>query len=99
MATGRGFINDSFLLTGYKLASALARFTPAPLVFGAAMALAPPFSIGMRDERKMVERHLRRVDPTLKDYALRQAVQRSFQSYARYYLETFRIPTLSRQTI
>lgn len=77
----------------------LARFTPAPLVFGAAMALAPPFSLGMRDERKLVERHLQRVDPTLKDFALRQAVQRSFQSYARYYLETFRLSTLSRQTI
>ena len=77
----------------------LARFTPAPLVFGAAMALAPPFSLGMRDERKLVERHLQRVDPTLKDFALRQAVQRSFQSYARYYLETFRLSALSRQTI
>lgn len=77
----------------------LARFTPGPLVFGAAMALAPPFSLGMRDERKLVERHLQRVDPTLKDFALRQAVQRSFQSYARYYLETFRLSTLSRQTI
>ena len=77
----------------------LARFTPAPLVFGAAMALAPPFSLGMRDERKLVERHLQRVDPKLKDFALRQAVQRSFQSYARYYLETFRLSALSRQTI
>lgn len=77
----------------------LARFTPAPLVFGAAMALAPPFSLGMRDERKLVERNLQRVDPTLKDFALRQAVQRAFQSYARYYLETFRLSSLSRQTI
>lgn len=77
----------------------LAKYTPAPLAFGAAMALAPPFSIGMRDERKMVERHLRRVDPTLKDIALRQAVQRAFQSYARYYIETFRLSTLSRKTI
>lgn len=99
MATWRDFGNDSFTLSGYKLASMLARFTPAPLVFGVAMALAPPFSLGMRDERKLVERHLRRVDPTLKDFALRQAVQRSFQSYARYYLETFRLSALSRQTI
>ena len=99
MAHRPDFVNDSFTLSGYKLASMLARYTPAPLAFGAAMALAPPFSIGMRDERKMVERHLRRVDPTLKDVALRQAVQRAFQSYARYYLETFRIPTLSRQTV
>ncbi|MEO8363358.1 MAG: phosphatidylinositol mannoside acyltransferase [Ilumatobacteraceae bacterium] len=99
MARRPDFVNDSFTLSGYKLASMLAKFTPAPLAFGAAMAIAPPFSIGMRDERKMIERHLRRVDPTLKDIALRQAVQRAFQSYARYYIETFRLSTLSPKTI
>ncbi len=99
MARRPDFVTDSFTLSGYKLASMLAKFTPAPLAFGAAMAIAPPFSIGMRDERKMVERHLRRVDPTLKDIALRQAVQHAFQSYARYYIETFRLSTLSVKTI
>lgn len=90
---------DSFTLSGYKLASMVARYTPAPLAFGAAMALAPTFSLGMRDERKMVERHLRRVNPALKGFALRQAVQSAFQSYVRYYMETFRLPTISRQAI
>jgi KDO2-lipid IV(A) lauroyltransferase len=99
MANRRDIGNDSFTLIGYKLASMLARYTPAPLASGAAMALAPTFSLGMRDDRKMVERHLRKVDPTLTDFALRQAVQRAFQSYARYYLETFRLPALSARTI
>lgn len=90
---------DSFTLSGYKLASMVARYTPAALAFGAAMALAPPVSLGMRHERKMVERHLRRVNPALKGFALRQAVQSAFQSYTRYYLETFRLPTISRQAI
>lgn len=91
--------NDLYTLSKYKFASMLARHTPAPLALAVAMALAPPFSLGMRDERKMLERHLRRADPTLKDFALRQAVQRAFRSYARYYLETFRLPSISRQAI
>lgn len=99
MANRRDIGNDSFTVSGYKLASMLARFTPPSLALGAAMALAPPFSLGMREERKMVERQLRRVDPTLKDFALRHAVQRVFQSYARYYLETFRLPSISRKDI
>lgn len=99
MANRHDVGNDSFALSGYKLASMLARFTPASLAFGTAMALAPTFSLGKRDVRKLVERHLRQVDPTLKDFALWQAVQRAFQSYARYYLDTFRLPTISRQAI
>lgn len=99
MANRRGFGNDSFTVSRYKLASMVARYTPAPLALGAAMALAPPMSLGMRDERKMMERHLRRVNPTITDFSLRQAVQRAFQSYARYYLETFRLPALSRQAV
>ena len=99
MANGRNFGNDSFKLGRYKLASMVARYTPAPLALAAAMALAAPFSIGMRDKRQLVERHLVRADPTLKGFALRQAVQRAFQSYARYYLESFRLSTISREAI
>jgi KDO2-lipid IV(A) lauroyltransferase len=53
----------------------------------------------MRDKRAMIERHLQRVNPALKGFALRQAVQESFQSYTRYYLETFRLSTLSKDQI
>ena len=40
----------------------------------------------------MIERHLRRVDPTLRGLALRRAVQEAFDSYARYWIESFRLP-------
>ncbi|MHB1090802.1 MAG: phosphatidylinositol mannoside acyltransferase [Ilumatobacteraceae bacterium] len=99
MANWRDIGNDSFTLRRYKLASTVARYTPAPLAIGAAMALAAPFSIGMRDKRKLMERNLLRADPTLKGFALLQAVQRAFQSYARYYLESFRLSTISREAI
>lgn len=99
MAIERGIGNDALTLSGYKLASLLARLTPAPLAFGAAFALAPPIAFGMRAQREMVERNLRRVNPALNGFALRKAIQSAFQSYARYYLETFRLPTLSRQAV
>ncbi len=47
----------------------------------------------------MIERHLRRVDPTLRGLRLRRAVQEAFDSYARYWLESFRLPTLSVATV
>jgi KDO2-lipid IV(A) lauroyltransferase len=42
----------------------------------------------------MVARHLRRVDPSLRNGALDRAVDRAFESYARYYVESFRLPSL-----
>ena len=44
----------------------------------------------------MVERHLRRtVGPHLEGEALDEMVQRVFDSYARYWMESFRLPTTS----
>ena len=47
----------------------------------------------------MITRHLRRVDPTLRGTALRRAVQEAFDSYARYWLESFRLPYLSARAV
>ncbi len=43
----------------------------------------------------MIERHLRRADPTMGGLRLRRAVQQAFDSYTRYWLESFRLPNLS----
>ncbi len=43
----------------------------------------------------MIERHLRRADPTIGGLRLRRAVQDAFDSYTRYWLESFRLPYLS----
>lgn len=84
---------------GYRLASALVRATPAPILAGATTVAGLPLSVGLRDRRSIVARHLRRVDPTLGGFALRRAVQESFQSYARYYAEAMRLPSLSTRTV
>ncbi len=47
----------------------------------------------------MIARHLRRVDPTLSGLRLRRAVQEAFDSYAHYWLESFRLPNLSAATV
>ena len=53
----------------------------------------------MRRERKMVERHQRRISPELNTWQMQRRVNDAFQSYLRYYLETFRLPTLSAREV
>ena len=52
-------------------------------------------NVASPERRAMIERHLRRADPTLRGLRLRGAVQEAFDSYARYWLESFRLPNLS----
>jgi KDO2-lipid IV(A) lauroyltransferase len=54
---------------------------------------------GMRSRRSMIERHLQRVNPSLKGFALRRAVQGAFDSYSRYWVESFKVPSLSKQAV
>src|SRR5688500_1701030 len=56
-------------------------------VLGAVMARL------MGARRRMLTRHLRRVHgPHLSDAALDREVRRAFDSYARYWMESFRLP-------
>jgi KDO2-lipid IV(A) lauroyltransferase len=54
---------------------------------------------GMREKRTIIERHLLRVQPQLRGPELTRAVFAAFDSYARYYVEMFRLPSLSRRQI
>jgi KDO2-lipid IV(A) lauroyltransferase len=47
----------------------------------------------------MVERHLKRVNPRLRGAGLRVAVQQAFDYYARYYVESFRLPSMSNAAV
>ena len=50
----------------------------------------------MGERRRLVERNLRRVyGPDYGGLALRRSVQRAFDSYARYWAESFRLPKMS----
>ena len=51
------------------------------------------------DQRAMVERHQRRVDPGLGGAELQRRVREVFRSYGRYYGESFRLPTISAEEL
>ena len=80
---------------GYRMAALAARGLPG----FAAQQLAPAIGLGAAfaspERRAMIARHLRRADPTLGGARLRRSVQEAFDSYTRYWLESFRLPHLS----
>jgi KDO2-lipid IV(A) lauroyltransferase len=49
--------------------------------------------------RAMFERHVRRVRPDIPARLMRRSSRRAFQAYARYYVESFRLPRLSRKRV
>ncbi len=99
MAEPRFEIPGAATVGGFRLAALAARGLPG----AAAQALAPVLGFGASfasiERREMVERHLRRADPTMGDARLRRAVQLAFDSYTRYWLESFRLPHLSRRAV
>jgi KDO2-lipid IV(A) lauroyltransferase len=81
--------------TGYKAAAALTRVLPAPFARATAQTLSLVMARTMRDRRAMVERHQQRVaGRPLSRWALERQVQRTFASYARYWAESLRLPSL-----
>jgi len=96
---GRSDFTDAAVLGGYRLAALAARGLPG----FAAQGLSPAVGIGAAfaspERRAMIERHLRRADPTLGGVRLRRAVQDAFDSSTRYWLESFRLPHLSGQAV
>lgn len=73
---------------GYVVASTVARLLPEPVAALTARSVADVAAVALRGRRAMVKRHLRR---TQGDAAARDV----FHSYARYWLESFRLPDLT----
>lgn len=79
----------------FRLATLLGATTPAVVSHLAALSFGGLGAVAMRGERKMVERHQRRVSPELNLLQMQRRVNDAFQSYLRYYLESFRISSLT----
>jgi lauroyl/myristoyl acyltransferase len=79
----------------YRLAAGLARAVPHPIAASGARGLGLLAGHLATERRAQVERNLRRVDPTLSGARLRRLVDHTFESYARYYEESFRLPGTS----
>lgn len=85
----------SRLLTAFQAASAVAGRVPPPLLGPLARMGGTGAALPDAARRLLVARNLQRADPDLRGLALRRAVNRTFESYAAYWLEAFRLPTLT----
>ena len=84
---------------GFRAGTFLARITPGFFAEGLATPIGFGASFSNRERRAMLERHLRRINPQWSTWRLRNAVQESFDSYARYWIESLRLPNLSARTV
>ena len=78
----------------YRGAAALAQRLPGGLIDAVVPPLAVLAALPSRDRRAMVERHQRRVDPSLRGEALARRVREVYRSYGHYYAESFRLPAI-----
>ncbi len=78
----------------YRGAYAIAQVLPGSVVDVLAPGVAGLAALRPGDQRAMVERHQRRVDPDLDSAELQRRVREVFRSYGRYYGESFRLPTI-----
>ena len=92
-------IGDSITVGGYKAGSLLAKLVPAPLAPLVSGGLAAPAAVGMGERRRMVERHIRRAVPWASEARVRRMVLQSFETYTRYYIESFRLPSLTDEQV
>jgi len=94
-----GKVTDRLVLGGYKSVSVVARHVPSSASHTAAHLLARAATPFLKERREVVARNLRRADPSLHGKVLDRAVQEAFDSYARYWVDSFRVPDLSAAEI
>jgi phosphatidylinositol dimannoside acyltransferase len=97
--TPRQEITDTLTVGAYKLGSVLSKGVPSAFSALAGTLVGGPAAIAMRDKRTMVERHMKRVVPDASAWEIRRLTQKVFDSYARYYIESFRLPTLTNRQV
>jgi lauroyl/myristoyl acyltransferase len=83
-------------LAAFRAGATAARVVPATVAALAARGIGAAFGATDAERRRMVARHQQRVHGgALSPTAERRAVQRAFDSYARYWVELFRLPSLT----
>jgi KDO2-lipid IV(A) lauroyltransferase len=83
----------------YRAGTLLARMVPGVVANGLANPIGLGANVANPQRRAMIERHLRRVNPTWSRLRVRAAVQDAFESYARYWMESLRLPSLSARAV
>jgi phosphatidylinositol dimannoside acyltransferase len=92
-------VADAATVGTFRLGALAARLMPGPVAAAAAASLGFGASVASQGKREMFQRHLRRVSPSMGRTAMRVATQTAFDSYARYYMESFRLPTMSKRAV
>ena len=81
--------------TLYRVGAIAARSLPAPLVAALPPIAALPLSRAFPHKRRIVERHMRRAMGTRATTSdIRRAAKNAFASYCRYWIESFRLPSI-----
>jgi lauroyl/myristoyl acyltransferase len=84
----------------YQLAALVARLVPARAVPAVSWCIGALLALRHDDRRTIVVRNLRRVHgDALPARGTRRLVRATYASYARYYLESFRLPHLDLDTV
>jgi lauroyl/myristoyl acyltransferase len=83
----------------YRYSAGYARSVPRPVVDVTARLASRLAAAASAERRMLVARHLRRARPDLSGVALDRAVDATFDSYGRYWVDTFRLPQLSPEEV
>ncbi len=84
----------------YRAAARATQLTPEVLLRGGNRVVTGAMARGNGPRRVQVERNLRRIyGPTYGGAAMARSVRRTFEFYGRYWIESFRLPTLSKREV
>lgn len=84
----------------YKFVAALARVVPEPVSLALATVAGQAVASRPSERRRMLRRHLRRVlGPAASEAEVDRMAGRAMASYARYWVDTFRVPSLSLEQL
>lgn len=83
----------------YKAAATYSRSVPRPVADLTAKAMSRAAATVSSERRMLVARHMRRARPELEGRALDRAVDAAFDNYARYWVDSFRLPHLSAEAV
>jgi phosphatidylinositol dimannoside acyltransferase len=92
-------VRASAVVRAYRTGAAIVRKMPPPVADATAYVTGTTVALLAGDRRRIVERNLRRAIPGLRGRELRHSVNEVFRSYARYYVESFRLPGLAPDVI
>jgi KDO2-lipid IV(A) lauroyltransferase len=95
----RSRLSGALTVGGYRAGAMMAKLTPSLVADGFAAPIGFTASWSNRERRAVIERHLLRVNPHWSPSRLRGAVQQAFDSYARYWIESVRLPALPASTV